>query len=80
MSEHSKEFLSRSLGMQYLSWSRAMELRARSRARALVSDPRRYIGRGSMLKRKSCSLMTRGVQAQSFRNPDLSFWSLVSSR
>eukprot|EP00959_Pyramimonas_sp_CCMP1952_P083000 1734691-Pyramimonas_sp.AAC.1 len=35
MSEHSKEFLSRSLGMQYLIWSRAMELRALSRACAL---------------------------------------------
>eukprot|EP00959_Pyramimonas_sp_CCMP1952_P071131 1485194-Pyramimonas_sp.AAC.1 len=80
MSDHSKELLSRSLGMQYLIWSRAMELRALSRACALVSGPHRYLGRGSMLKRKDCSLMTRSVQAQSFRNPDLSVWSPASSR
>eukprot|EP00959_Pyramimonas_sp_CCMP1952_P349145 7315411-Pyramimonas_sp.AAC.1 len=36
MNEHSKEYVSRGLGMQYLTWPRAMELQACSRACANI--------------------------------------------
>eukprot|EP00959_Pyramimonas_sp_CCMP1952_P031508 661027-Pyramimonas_sp.AAC.1 len=77
--EHAVYRMSGSLGKQYLARSRALALQALSRARAVVDDAELYRGRGSMLKRKGKSLMTRGVQAQIFRNPDLSYWSLVSA-
>eukprot|EP00959_Pyramimonas_sp_CCMP1952_P124152 2596073-Pyramimonas_sp.AAC.1 len=37
-------------------------------------------GRRAMLKPKDVSPMTRGAQTQSFRNPELSRWPLVSRR
>eukprot|EP00959_Pyramimonas_sp_CCMP1952_P374355 7839968-Pyramimonas_sp.AAC.1 len=46
MNEQSKEYLSRELGVPYLAWSRAMELQACSRARAIITNRPRYLGRG----------------------------------